>query len=396
MTDAARSGYDAVLLASFGGPRGPDDVMPFLRNVTRGRGVPDERLSEVAAHYLALGGASPINAQAMALRDALAGELSRRGVDLPVLWGNRNWTPYLSDVVVDAAGAGLNRLLAVTTSAYSSYSSCRQYREDFAAALTESETVGTVRIDKVRPYYDLPGFLQPFADGVARALADAADNGCGAADVEIIFTTHSLPIAMAEASGTAAEGQLYVSQHLAACAEVMRRVADGRADAPTWQLAYQSRSGAPHIPWLEPDVCDVIAGVGRSGRRGGVVRIGPRRGNLGSRHGSRRSRCGARTVVHPGVDAGHGSALRRGACGPGSRAGDGCRADAVRHGIAGPTEHLPAGLLRGPLSPPHYRRGRFRRGLGRIGLRADRARCIRDMCGGAIVTDPVDLRSVTR
>lgn len=271
MTDAARPGYDAVLLASFGGPRGPDDVMPFLRNVTRGRGVPDERLSEVAAHYLALGGASPINAQAMALRDALAGELSRRGVDLPVLWGNRNWTPYLSDVVLDAAGVRLNRLLAVTTSAYSSYSSCRQYREDFAAALTESGTVGTVRIDKVRPYYDLPGFLQPFADGVARALADAADNGCGAADVEIIFTTHSLPIAMAEASGTAAEGQLYVSQHLAACAEVIRRVADGRDDAPRWQLAYQSRSGAPHIPWLEPDVCDVIAGVGRQGRRGVVV-----------------------------------------------------------------------------------------------------------------------------
>ncbi len=271
MTDLVRPGYDAVLLASFGGPRGPDDVMPFLRNVTRGRGVPDERLSEVAAHYLALGGASPINAQAMALRDALARELSRRDVDLPVLWGNRNWTPYLSDVVADAAGAGLNRLLAVTTSAYSSYSSCRQYREDFAAALMDSGTVGTVRIDKVRPYYDLPGFLQPFADGVARALADAADNGCGAADVEIIFTTHSLPIAMAEASGTAFEGRLYVSQHLAACAEVMRRVAAGRDDAPTWRLAYQSRSGAPHIPWLEPDVCDVIAAVGGSGRRGVVV-----------------------------------------------------------------------------------------------------------------------------
>lgn len=290
MTATPPSEYDAVLLAGFGGPEGPDDVMPFLRNVTRGRGVPDERLAEVAEHYLALGGMSPINAHNRALRSALAAELGRRGVTLPVLWGNRNWAPYLGDVVADAHGAGQRRLLAVATSAYSSYSSCRQYREDFAAALISTGLVGEVAIDKVRPYYDLPGFLQPFADGVRDALRQAHVAGYGPSDLEVVFTTHSIPIAMADSSGAplaatsdrggfagfagAAGDRLYVAQHLAACAEVMRR-ADGAADdaagSPAWRLAYQSRSGAAHIPWLEPDIGDVLAEMAAAGRRGVVV-----------------------------------------------------------------------------------------------------------------------------
>lgn len=285
MTAAQPSGYDAVLLASFGGPEGPDDVMPFLRNVTRGRGVPDERLAEVAEHYLALGGVSPINAQNRLLQGALAAELRSRGVTVPVLWGNRNWAPYLTDVVADADRGGLHRLLGVATSAYSSYSSCRQYREDFAAALIDAHLVGTVAIDKVRPYYDTSGFLQPFADGVIAAVAEARENGYSAADLEVVFTTHSIPLAMADAAGAAGDGQLYVGQHLAACAEVMRRVGMSAAEvahghatdraprqpAPPWRLAYQSRSGAPHIPWLEPDIGDVIVELAAAGRRGVVV-----------------------------------------------------------------------------------------------------------------------------
>ena len=267
----APPGYDAVLLAGFGGPEGPDDVLPFLRNVTRGRGVPEHRLAEVAEHYRALGGVSPINAQNRALREALEVELAGRGVPLPVYWGNRNWSPYLADAVGEAHRAGHRTLLGLATSAYSSYSSCRQYREDFAAALLTSGLLGEVRIDKLRPYYDHPGFLAPFADGLAEALAEAAGHGWTGRSAPVVFTTHSIPLAMAEASGAPAEGQLYVQQHLAACQEVVRLVTRLTGTEPSWQLAYQSRSGPAHIPWLEPDVCDVIAGLPNAGARAVIV-----------------------------------------------------------------------------------------------------------------------------
>jgi ferrochelatase len=270
------SRYDAVLLAGFGGPEGPDDVMPFLRNVTRGRGVPDERLAEVAEHYLALGGVSPINGQNRALREHLAAALRSRGVDLPVLWGNRNWSPYLADALREADGAGRRALLAVATSAYSSYSSCRQYREDFAAALVDTGLLGTLRIDKLRPYYDHPGFLRPFAEGLAAALSAATADGLRPDLVHVVFTTHSIPLAMADASGTGEDGRLYVRQHLAACVEVARLagLADDGENAgagPAWQLAYQSRSGSPQIPWLEPDIGDVIVDLAAAGARGVIV-----------------------------------------------------------------------------------------------------------------------------
>jgi ferrochelatase len=271
VTSTAPYAYDAVLLAGFGGPEGPDDVMPFLRNVTRGRGVPDERLADVAEHYLALGGASPINEHNRQLQAALQDELRSRGVELPVLWGNRNWAPYLADTVTEAHGRGLNRLLGLATSAYSSYSSCRQYRETFATALIDANVVGDSGIDKVRPYYDLPGFLEPFADGLADALAEARQGGRH--DVAVLFTTHSIPLTMADASGTDADGRLYVDQHLAACREVSRLAARrlSESDEAPWQLVYQSRSGAPHIPWLEPDIGDVIGDLADAGTRAVIV-----------------------------------------------------------------------------------------------------------------------------
>jgi len=268
--------YDAVLLAGFGGPEGPDEVMPFLRNVTRGRGIPDERLVEVSHHYLALGGTSPINAQNRSLRAALETELRRRGVNLPVLWGNRNWAPFLSDVIVAASDAGRLRLLGLATSAYSSYSSCRQYREDFGMALQSTGLVGKVRIDKVRPYFDRPGFIQPFIDGATTALRDAVAAGIAPDDLEIVFTTHSIPSAMAATAGSAVLGDntdngAYVDQHLAVCTVVADSLSNSFGTAINWQLAYQSRSGPPSMPWLEPDVNDVIAGIAGAGRKAVVV-----------------------------------------------------------------------------------------------------------------------------
>ncbi len=269
------SAYDAVLLTGFGGPEGPDDVMPFLRNVTRGRGIPEERLVEVAEHYLTLGGVSPINAQNRTLRAALQDELQRRDIILPVLWGNRNWQPYLADEVAAADRAGMRRLLGVATSAYSSYSSCRQYREDFAAALIDADVVDKVTVDKVRPYFDQTGFLVPFAEGTRDAVAALVAAGIESPQIEVVFTTHSIPTGMADSSGSAELGEhgnggAYVAQHLIACRFVADRLHTEYPELP-WQLAYQSRSGPPQMPWLEPDVNDVIAGLPRVGRRAVVV-----------------------------------------------------------------------------------------------------------------------------
>ncbi|SDO22468.1 ferrochelatase [Nakamurella panacisegetis] len=268
--------YDAVLLAGFGGPEGPDEVMPFLRNVTRGRGIPDERLVEVSHHYQALDGISPINEQNRRLRAALQAELERRGVRVPVLWGNRNWAPFIADVVAQAARDGQVRLLGLATSAYSSYSSCRQYREDFGLALQSTGLVGTVRIDKVRPYHDRPGFIDPFIDGAKAAVAQALSAGLALEDLELVFTTHSIPMTMAASAGSASLGDhtptgAYVDQHLAVCGVVASALESWFGRPLSWQLAYQSRSGPPSMPWLEPDVNDVISGLPALGRRGVVV-----------------------------------------------------------------------------------------------------------------------------
>jgi ferrochelatase len=262
--------YDGILLAGFGGPEGQDDVIPFLRNVTRGRGIPDERLEEVAHHYRHFGGVSPINAQNRALKAALEDELARRGIDLPVYWGNRNWAPYLEEAVTDAAASGDTNLLALATSAYSSFSSCRQYREDFARVLAATELEGTVTIDKVRQFFDHPGFVQPFVDGVRDAVAGFLADGVAPGAVRVLFSTHSIPTADAERSGPREGDELhrdfgpggaYAAQHLAVAEVVMAAVAaevPGAEDVG-WELVYQSRSGPTSQPWLEPDVNDVIA-----------------------------------------------------------------------------------------------------------------------------------------
>ncbi|WP_420833588.1 ferrochelatase [Salinibacterium metalliresistens] len=255
--------YDAILLASFGGPEGQDDVIPFLRNVTRGRGIPEERLEEVAHHYRAFGGVSPINDQNRELKAALEAELARRGIDLPVLWGNRNWSPYLRDALTEANERGFTKLIAIGTSAYSSYSSCRQYREDYAIALEETGLGGVIQIDKVRQFFDHPGFVEPFIEGTRQGLADAAAQGIPPEQTHVLFATHSIPTADAERSGPRdrdfGEGGAYAAQHLAV-AEVVMAGLD-----VAWDLVYQSRSGPPTQPWLEPDINDRIAELAERG-----------------------------------------------------------------------------------------------------------------------------------
>jgi ferrochelatase len=256
--------YDAILLAGFGGPEGQDDVIPFLRNVTRGRGIPDERLEEVAHHYRHFGGVSPINAQNRALKAAIEAELAARGIDLPVYWGNRNWAPYLEEAVQDAAAAGDTTLLAIATSAYSSYSSCRQYREDFARVLDSTGLGGTVTIDKVRQFFDHPGFVAAFTDGVTDAVRGLIGDGVAPERIRVLFSTHSIPTDDAQRSGPRdrdfGPGGAYAAQHQAVAAFVMAGVTEAVPDAARteWELVYQSRSGPPTQPWLEPDVCDVI------------------------------------------------------------------------------------------------------------------------------------------
>ena len=273
-TDAAAGGpehvsaptaYDAIVLAGFGGPEGQDDVIPFLRNVTRGRGIPDERLEEVAHHYRHFGGISPINEQNRVLKAALETELASRGIDLPVLWGNRNWDPYLRDALTEADQRGFTKLIGLATSAYSSYSSCRQYREDFAMALEQTGLGEKLQIDKVRQFFDHPGFVEPFVDGLRTAIAELVERGVAEGAIRILFSTHSIPSSDAERSGPPARsfdaGGAYATQHRAVAEVVVR---EAGTDIP-WQLVYQSRSGPPTQPWLEPDVNDVIRGFASEG-----------------------------------------------------------------------------------------------------------------------------------
>ena len=259
--------YDGVLLVSFGGPESPDDVIPFLQNVTRGRAIPRARLDEVAEHYLALGGRSPINDQNRALLVALRAELDRRGGTVPVYWGNRNWHPFLADELRRAHTSGARRLLAVLTSAYSSYSSCRQYREDLAAALTTLAGEGReLAVDKVRQYFNHPGFVAAVAGAVRAGLATLPDGA------RLVFVTHSLPDRMAATAGP--DGDAYQRQHLDVAATVAARMDAERGPAAEqvgWDLVYCSRSGPPDQPWLEPDVCDHLAALAARGVPGALV-----------------------------------------------------------------------------------------------------------------------------
>jgi ferrochelatase len=252
--------YDAFLLVSFGGPEGPADVMPFLRNVTGGRNIPPERLEQVAEHYYHFGGVSPINQHCRELVAAVEKDFAGRGVDLPIYWGNRNWDPYLADTLADMATAGVRRALAFVTSAYSSFSSCRQYLNDIGRA---REQVGdrAPQVDKLRQYFNHPGFIASFA----AAAADAARPRPGGGDFDLIFTAHSIPVSMAEASGPA--GGAYQAQ----LADAARLVAAEIGYQRPWHLAYSSRSGPAAQRWLEPDISDLLAQLAGAGPRAVVV-----------------------------------------------------------------------------------------------------------------------------
>lgn len=267
--------YDAVLLTSFGGPESSDEVMPFLERVTAGRGIPKERLEEVSHHYLNLGGVSPINEQNRELLGALREEMELRDIKIPIYLGNRNSEPFFTDVLKNIYADGHRRVLSLVTSAYSSYSGCRQYRENLAQALIDADLVGDMRIDKVRHYFDHPGFVTPFANGLIQALRTLVSEGYESRDIQILFTTHSIPISMSETSGPedirgTVEDGIYVAQHNATAKVVLEMA--GRqfgGSLPRWSLVYQSRSGAPHTPWLEPDIGDAL----REGAKSGIKAV---------------------------------------------------------------------------------------------------------------------------
>ena len=277
--------YDLVILSSFGGPEGQDDVIPFLRNVTAGRGIPDERLEEVATHYRANGGISPINEQNRALLAALSAALEEKGPQIPITWANRNWEPYVNDVVKEAYETGARKILVLPTSAYPGYSSCRQYREDYGLALEELGLEGKLEIDKIRQHFDAPGFVQAFVEGLVEGLKSvreqivaAEKTAAGNGKIRVLFCTHSVPTSAANEAGPRGVdyegGSAYVEKHL----EVARAVLAGveSADAALlqdveWELVYQSRSGPPSMPWLEPDVNDALEEL--DGQVDGVVMV---------------------------------------------------------------------------------------------------------------------------
>ncbi|MDO4656177.1 hydrogen peroxide-dependent heme synthase [Actinomyces sp.] len=308
--------YDAVLLLSYGGPRRPEDVLPFMRNATAGRGVPDSRLLEVSGHYQGFGGVSPINARNAELRDAIQARLAERGSTLPIVVGNRNWHPFVSQALRELADAGARRVLALPTAAFGSYSGCRQYREDLAGAVAlladgadgstgegfEADAAARVggdgggpvelTVDKTRPYYNTPGLLQANVDAIVEAYGALAEQGVAAEDARLVLVTHSIPLGMEAGSapgsgpkgapgasgvpgtssvsgpteagrrepGVAADLSTevsYVAQHEALAAvlvpEVARRLGLETVEA---DLVYCSRSGPPQARWLEPDVND--------------------------------------------------------------------------------------------------------------------------------------------
>jgi protoporphyrin/coproporphyrin ferrochelatase len=251
-----QSSYDAILVLSFGGPEKPEDVMPFLENVTRGRNVPRERLEEVAENYMMFGGRSPINDQCRALIDAMKPELAGHGVGLPIYWGNRNWHPFIEDTMRQMAADGVKRALVFVTSAYSSYSACRQYLEDIERA-RKAVGEGAPVCDKLRHFYNRPGFLDALADRLFDAFAKVEEgNQAGA---HLVFTAHSVPVAMARTSK-------YVEQLEEVASHLAARM--GRTD---YRLVWQSRSGPPSQPWLEPDIKDALTEIAGGGGSRDVV-----------------------------------------------------------------------------------------------------------------------------
>lgn len=262
--DLSLEPYDAVLLISFGGPESPEEVMPFLQRVTAGREVPPERLEQVAEHYLVRDGVSPINARTRDLAAALRTELGKRGISIPVAIGNRNAAPFIADGLAELVDGGATRILSVLTSAYPGYSSCRQYQENVAEALTGFDQPPTV--DRIRHYAHHPGFVSANAAAAAAALGDLGA-GKRPDTTRLVFVTHSLPVEMADSSGPpprSAPGS-YVEWHQTVAAEVCHRVSGISGRTLGWDLAYCSRSGRPTQPWLEPDINDHLRALAADG-----------------------------------------------------------------------------------------------------------------------------------
>jgi protoporphyrin/coproporphyrin ferrochelatase len=255
-------GYDAFLLLSFGGPERPADVLPFLQNVTRGRQVPPERLAEVAEHYQHFGGVSPINEQCRRMLSALRVEFASHGLRMPLYWGNRNWHPMLADTLATMRDDGVRRAIAFVTSPYGSYSSCRQYLEDIAAARAAVGPRAPV-VAKLRHYHDHPGFIEPLADGVRHALSTLP--ATPPERTRLVFSAHSIPVSMARTAGP--DGGRYEAQ----LAETAALVAAAAAPELGWDLVWQSRSGPEHIPWLAPDINPHLESLAAAGTRAVVV-----------------------------------------------------------------------------------------------------------------------------
>ena len=249
--------YDALLFVSFGGPEGPEDVIPFLENVLRGKNVPRERLLEVSEHYNHFGGVSPINQQCRDLMGALKTELANNDIDLPIFWGNRNWEPLLPDTMRELKSCGAKKVLAFITSGFSCYSGCRQYRENVYAA-QDAADANDIEIHKIRVFYNHPDFVAVNAEHVGTAITELGDD---ASDIHIAFTAHSIPDSMANSS-----------DYLKQLTESSRLVAEQlQVPEDRWKLVFQSRSGRPQDPWLEPDICDHLKQLHADGVRNVVV-----------------------------------------------------------------------------------------------------------------------------
>ncbi|WOT03295.1 ferrochelatase [Corynebacterium pyruviciproducens] len=243
------NGRSALLVLSFGGPEHHDDVRPFLENVTRGRGIPLERLDEVEVHYHHLGGVSPLNGLNRELISNIESELARRGRDLPVYFGNRNWHPFIEETVEEMVNDGITHVYVFATSAWGGSSGCRQYDEDIERALTHLKNKGlpTLTMVKLRQFFDHPGFIHPSVDSIRRAMDDFPEDSAP----RLVFTGHSIPTAADERSGVPEDGTLYSNQIRSACAIIA-----GELGVDDYDLVWQSRSGSPHTPWLEPDIVD--------------------------------------------------------------------------------------------------------------------------------------------
>ncbi len=245
MTNSPAAQYDAILFLSFGGPEKREDVIPFLENVLRGKPVPRERLLEVAEHYYHFGGISPINEQCRLLIAELRQELDAHDISLPIYWGNRNWTPYLNDTLIQMKRDGVQRALTYVTSGFSCYSGCRQYRENIASALEQPDAAG-LQVDKLRVFYNHPDFIAVLAEQVGMALAGFPQAARDA--VHVAFTAHSIPLSMSTTSD-------YEKQLRESCRLVAEQL---KIPESRWKLVYQSRSGRPQDPWLEPDILNYL------------------------------------------------------------------------------------------------------------------------------------------